>query len=65
MLTQSQISRLANITDNAGQVALAGFVVPFFTNTSAPTTALTGLGISLVLWYFAISLEGSNVDERS
>ena len=57
VFSNNQLTRLANIFDNAGQVSLAGFVIPFFTGNSAGNLAVAGFVFSLAFWLGALLIE--------
>lgn len=56
-LTKERIKFLATITRDAGQVFFASiFVGPLVSGNYHPFTIASGLILSLITWYFSVSL---------
>ncbi|MBI2620937.1 hypothetical protein HYW61_01790 [candidate division WWE3 bacterium] len=58
LFTKEQFKRLANILDNVGQISLAGLIIPSVIGARIDVgVALTGLLITLLVWWTSLRLE--------
>jgi hypothetical protein len=65
LLTKSQLKRLSNIFDNAGQVLLGTLVIgPLISNTGIGKivgTVSFGILVTVLLWFSSLTLERKSV----
>lgn len=53
-ISERQLYKLADIFADMGQVVLASVAIPFLLGDFRPLVAVTGLGLSLALWYASL-----------